>query len=94
MFGLLGHSDSGTASRHTSHSSVGLFVTIWLRVGFFEGLEVGLFVGVIGLAVPPFTGLRVGALEGLAVGLAVSSVVVVVQNGTLQYSHRLLGSVV
>ena len=74
--------------------SVGLFVIIWLKVGFFEGLEVGLFVGFIGLAVPPLTGLRVGALEGLLVGLAVSSVVIVAQNGTLQSSHRLLGSVV
>ena len=65
----------------------------WLKVGFFEGLEVGLFVGLIGLAVPPLTGLRVGALEGLLVGLTVS-VVVVAQNGTLQSSHRLFGSVV
>ena len=72
----------------------GLSVTTWLKVGFFEGLEVGLFVGLIGLAVPPATGLRVGALEGLLVGLAVSSVVIVAQNGTLQSSHRLFGSVV
>ena len=72
---------------------VGLFVIIWLRVGFLVGLSEGLLVGLIGLAVPPLTGLRVGALEGLAVGLSVS-VVVVAQNGTLQSSHRLLGSVV
>ena len=44
MFGLLGHSDSGTASRHTSHSSVGRAVT-GCRVGALEGLLVGLIVG-------------------------------------------------
>ena len=52
MFGLLGHSDSGTGSRHP-HSSVGCAV---------EGLAEGLFVGL------SVVGSGLGALEGLEVG--------------------------
>ena len=53
MFGLLGHSDSGTGSRHP-HSSVGCAV---------EGLAEGaLFVGL------SVVGSGLGALEGLEEG--------------------------